>query len=467
MNVRALIVDDDVFFSQVLDRQLRAEGLETVVVHSAEEALEALPDAQPELAFVDVGLPGMGGIELVGHLIKRDSGTVCIMISGQTTFQTAVDAMRAGAFDFIGKDAGPPEILLRLRRAIELVQMRQHLEYLQAAVSVEIIGESPVMRRLDQQIAEVAATPSSTVLIHGETGTGKELVAKAIHKRSARKDKPFITVNCAAVPEQLLESEFFGHERGAFTGADRARKGLVELADRGTFFLDEIGEMDLRMQVKLLRLIEERRFRRVGGANDLAVDVRFIAATNKDLASLAAAGTFREDLLYRLNVYQIALPPLRQRGDDVLALARHFIRAFNREFKKRVTGLDPDAERALLGHPFPGNVRHLRNFIEQAMIRVRGETLTLDHFPGLLPVDAADRTAAREPCAPVRPGGPSGGAQETLWEGVERANRETERGTVERALAEAGGNKSKAAELLGISRYALQRRLRSLGLDRR
>jgi two-component system, NtrC family, response regulator AtoC len=465
MNVKALIVDDDVFFSQVLDRVMKAEGLETNVVHSAEDALATLPDAQPEIAFVDVGLPGMDGIALVEQLVKRDSGLVCIMVSAQTTFQTAVDAMRAGAFDFIGKDARPPEIQLRLRRGLEMVRMRRHLEYLQASVPVEIIGHSSSMRRLDQQITEVAATPSSTVLIHGETGTGKELVAKAIHKRSARSDKPFISVNCAAVPEQLLESEFFGHERGAFTGADRARKGLVELADRGTFFLDEIGEMDLRMQVKLLRLIEERRFRRVGGASDLAVDVRFVAATNKDLAALAAAGTFREDLLYRLNVYQIALPALRERGEDVLELAQHFIGIYNREFKKCVAGIDAEAGSTLRGHPFPGNVRQLRNFIEQAMIRARGETLTLEHFPGLLPISSLDRAIAPEPRQAGPRLAPAGG--ETIWAGVERAKREAERETVERALASAGGNKSRAAELLGISRYALQRRLRSLGLDRR
>ena len=464
--LKVMIVDDDVLFARTLTRIASSAGLEASMVHSAEQALTAVDQEQPDLAFIDVGLPGMSGIELVDKLTHGERPVHCIMVSGQTTFQSAVDAMRAGALDFIPKASEAPEIQFRVKKAVEVLRMHHHLEYLQAAAPGldQIIGESVSMKQVLRQIGEVAGTPTSTALILGETGTGKELVAKAIHKQSARRDKPFISVNCSAVPEQLVESEFFGHERGAFTGADRARHGLVELADQGSFFLDEIGEMDQKLQAKLLRLIEERSFKRVGGSRDLDVDVRFIAATNRDLPNLTAEGRFREDLLYRLNVFQIRLPPLRERGRDILLLTDHFIQVFNRELRKQVRGIDDDVEHALLEYAFPGNVRQLRNIIEQAMIRVRGDRLTLDLFAGLQePGSAPARSNGNGSSAHA---GHNGGAdRDARWSDLERQQRGAAREMLKGALAQAGGNKSQAARTLGISRYALLRRLRQLEIQ--
>ncbi len=461
--INVMIVDDDALFARSLTRIARAAGMEASVVHSAEQALKHVAREQPDLAFVDVGLPGMSGIELVEKLTSGDRKVHCIMVSGQTTFQTAVDAMRAGALDFIPKASQLPEIQFRMSKAVEVLRLRQQLEYLQSASPGldAIIGESELMKQVIAQIADVAATPSSTALIQGETGTGKELVAKAIHKQSDRRDKPFISINCSAVPDSLVESEFFGHERGAFTGADRARRGLVELADQGSLFLDEIGEMDQKLQAKLLRLIEERTYRRVGGATDLTADVRFIAATNRDLPSLAVEGKFREDLLYRLNVFQIQLPPLNQRGDDIMLLTGHFIDMFNKELRRQVSGVDAGVERALRGHPFPGNVRQLRNFIEQSMIRVKGETLTLDLFPGLVGTTAsAPVPSSMQPASGAQPAE----AGDVSWSDLEQQQRQAARQVIITALENAGGNKSQAARDLGISRYALLRRLRQLDI---
>ena len=464
--IKVLIVDDDVLFARSLTRVANSAGMEASMVHSAEQALKVVKEDPPDLAFIDVGLPGMSGIELVEQLTSAEQSVNCIMVSGQTTFQAAVDAMRAGALDFIPKASELPEIQFRMTKAVEVLRLHHHLEYLQAAAPGvdQIIGNSAAMRHVTEQIADVACTPSSTVLILGETGTGKELVAKAIHKQSARRNKPFISINCSAVPEQLVESEFFGHERGAFTGADRTRRGQVELADQGSFFLDEIGEMDQRLQAKLLRLIEERTYKRVGGSRDLQVDVRFIAATNRDLPSLTQEGRFREDLLYRLNVFQIRLPPLRERGRDILQLSQHFIEVFNRELRKQVRGVDTVVEHALLEYLFPGNVRQLRNMIEQAMIRVRGDLLTMDLFAGLGErrgeVGGSNGLAVHQ--------GNSDSSQsnkDARWSDLERQQRQAARDMLTGALQQAGGNKSKAARTLGISRYALLRRLRQLEIS--
>ena len=463
--IKVLVVDDDVLYARSLTRIASSAGMEASMVHSAEHALKVVEEDPPDLAFIDVGLPGMSGIQLVENLTSGDQPVNCIMVSGQTTFQAAVDAMRAGALDFIPKASEVPEIQFRMSKAVEVLRLRNHLEYLQSAAPGvdQIIGGSILMRHVTEQISDVARTPSSTVLILGETGTGKELVAKAIHKQSARRDKPFISVNCSAVPEQLVESEFFGHERGAFTGADRTRRGLVELADQGSFFLDEIGEMDQRLQAKLLRLIEERSYKRVGGSRDLEVDVRFIAATNRDLPNLTTEGRFREDLLYRLNVFQIRLPPLRERGQDILQLTEHFIQTFNRELRKQVRGIDDAVENALLEYPFPGNVRQLRNIIEQAMIRVRGDLLTLELFAGLEERQPTASSHGHDITAPAGSNGKING--DARWSDLERHQRMAARDMLKGALEQAGGNKSQAARTLGISRYALLRRLRQLEIN--
>jgi two-component system nitrogen regulation response regulator NtrX len=473
----ALIIEDDRPYAETLARLLQREGFQPEISYTGESGIERLKDVQPEVVLIDIGLPGIDGIEVTRQVTRHDPSILSIIVSGQATLETAVAAMRAGAFDFISKSSGVPEIQFRLRKALEIASLRRQVQYLQGRESnlSEIIGDSPVMRRVRQQIEEVAPAPI-TVLIAGETGTGKELVARAIHRLSERKEKTLVSVNCAAIPEQLLESEFFGHVRGAFTGADRTRRGLFELADGGSLFLDEVGELDIRLQAKLLRVIEERRFKRVGGEKDLQVDVRIIAATNRDLEQRVVERKFREDLLYRLNVFQIVLPPLRERGADVLLLGRHFIDEFNKQLGKQVEDVDQETARELLTFPFPGNIRQLRNVIEQAMIAAKGPVLTRDLFWGLKPsssaAEARPRPPARETAAPAPPArNPALPALDddapltellATVEAKERELRAMERRVLERALMQAKGNKTKAAELLGISRYTFQRRLRNL-----
>ena len=469
MSASTLIVEDDTAYARVLSRIVRAEGFLPTIAETGEEGLAMLGEVQPALVLADIGLPGMDGVDVIEAICEREPGAVCIVVSGLVTVQNAVAAMRAGAFDVIEKTADIAEVQVRLRRAMDMANLRRQVAYLQERERSfgEIVGSSEVMLRVRDRIEEVAAAPTSTVLIVGETGTGKELVARAVHRLSARRSKPMITVNCAAIPENLLESEFFGHERGAFTGADRAKPGLFETAHGGTLFLDEIGELDLRLQAKLLRVLEERCFKRVGGVKEIKIDVRLIAATNRNLEQQAAEGRFREDLLYRLNVFQIDVPPLRKRGNDVVLLARYFMKSFGSELGKRVNVIDQSAVSALLAHPFPGNVRQLRNLVEQAVILAKDETLTQELFAGQRtpafsiappPIDARGEQDT------------NGTALPELMTKLDQRKQdliELERNIVARAIDEASGNKTRAAELLGVSRYALQRSLRRLNGDAR
>jgi len=463
MKYATLIIEDDEIYARSLDRFLRHEGFEPTIANSGEEGLKLLPDIRPALVLVDIGLPRMDGIEVIRTIAEREPSAVCIVVSGQITLENTVAAMKAGAFDIIQKSSDETE--LRLRRAIETATLKRrvaHLQNLETSTS-KIIGESPEMQRLSRRIDEVAAAPSSTVLIVGETGTGKELVARAVHHQSERREEPLVTVNCAAVPENLIESEFFGHEKGAFTGADRAKTGLFEAAHGGTLFLDEIGDLDLRLQAKLLRVIEERSIMRVGGSKEIKVDVRLVAATNRDLEVLVGEGTFREDMYYRLNVFRIDVPPLAKRDKDVVLLAHHFMAEFARQTGKRITEIEPAAERALLAYPFPGNVRQLRNLIEQAVILAHGGELTVSLFRGIHTPLTDDQKYSPLVSLPPPPctTEDSGAMLATL----RRRQAELERfefDIIGRALDEARGNKTRAAELLGMSRYALQRRIRHL-----
>jgi DNA-binding NtrC family response regulator len=491
VSVSTLIVEDDAAYARVLSRIVKEEGFLPTVAHSGEEGLALLAEVQPALVLADLGLPGIDGVDVIRAIYEREPTAVCIVVSGLVTVQNAVAAMRAGAFDIIEKTADITEVQLRLRRAMDMANLRRQVRYLEERDRSfgEIVGNSVPMLRARGRIEEVAAAPNSTVLIVGETGTGKELVARAIHRLSGRRVNPLITINCAAIPDNLLESEFFGHERGAFTGADRVKLGLFETAHGGSLFLDEISELDLRLQAKLLRVIEERSFKRVGGVKEIKVDVRLIAATNKNLEQLVAEGRFREDLLYRLNVFQIDVPPLRERGDDVLLLTQHFLKAFASELGKRVAVIERDAEQALRAHRFPGNVRQLRNLVEQAVILARDERLTVDLLSGMRPSSPAPAAAAAVPAPALdtAPGdtptpsvpepSPVPGREERLATArcdgplpvlmAELGSRQRdldrfEREVLERALREAEGNKTRAAELLGISRYAFLRSLRRL-----
>jgi DNA-binding NtrC family response regulator len=464
MSASTLIVEDDSAYARVLSRIVREEGFLPTVAETGEEGLELLGEVQPALVLADIGLPGIDGVDVIQAICEREPGAVCIVVSGLVTVQNAVAAMRAGAFDIIEKTADIAEVQLRLRRAMDMANLRRQVAYLQERERSfgEIVGSSEVMLRVRERIEEVAAAPSSTVLIVGETGTGKELVARAVHRLSSRRAKPMITVNCAAIPDNLLESEFFGHERGAFTGADRSKPGLFETAHGGTLFLDEIGELDQRLQAKLLRVLEERCFKRVGGVKEIKIDVRLIAATNKNLEQLAADGAFREDLLYRLNVFQIDVPPLRKRGNDVLLLARHFMKDFGGQLGKRVNVIEEGAVEALLTHPFPGNVRQLRNLVEQALILAKDDRLRPDLISG--PSTPAFSVAPPPAGSTVEPDS-NGRPLPELMNNLDRRKRdlvEFERRIVERAIDEAEGNKTRAAELLGISRYALTRSMRRL-----
>ncbi len=465
MTTTTLIIDNDPAFASSLVRLVKREGFRAEVAFSGDDALNRISEIQPDLVIVDLGLPGMDGVDFIVRLKKLEPHAVVIALCGSATVESAVATMHAGAFDFLTKSAELEEIQFKLLKAIEVADLRKKVQFFtdreRAQKTVEMVGESPMIKEVYARIQEIAKTSSdTTVLILGETGSGKELVARAIHNMSDRGDKPMVSVNCTAVPDNLLESEFFGYEKGAFTSADRSKPGLVEVARSGTLFLDEIGDLNLNLQGKLLRLIEERRYKRVGGIQDLEADVRFIAATNRNLEQMAGESLFREDLLYRLNVFQIVLPPLRERGEDILSLARHFIQQFNVQFNKEVVDLDHEAKEALMAYPFPGNVRQLRNFIEQAMILARGKLLTVDRFQGLRPKT-------------------SSGNKKITYSGLlstdipldqklaevreqEKKLQQVEKEIINTALEQVKGNKSQAANLLGISRYALQRRLRRL-----
>jgi DNA-binding NtrC family response regulator len=452
-----LLVEDDLRFAAKLTKFLNKEGHDVEHAPTGEEGVRLFEQRQPDVVLLDLILPGMGGMEVLEQIKKIDESTAVIVMTAHGTITGAVEAMRLGALDYVAKPIDLDALCIRLDKARQFVGLRSDLEYVLERDRRDtgfdnFIGSCPAMRLVYDRIRDVAKTDNTTVLVTGESGTGKELVAQAIHDLSARGKKPLMQINCAAIPVALLESELFGHERGAFTGADRTKKGLLELADGGTLLLDEIGDMALELQSKFLRVLQERQFRRVGGARDLRFDVRVISATNQDLDALSADGRFRQDLLFRLKVFQINLPPLSERGDDILELAESFARQYAKSFRKPVRGLDDDARRALLDYSFPGNVRELKNIVEQAVILARGDIITRD----LLSISGAEvgRSATPEQRAPTGLDLDALGDEPLLT---------AERRLIEQALERSGGNKKRAAELLGISRFALQRKLQRSG----
>ena len=440
---RALVVDDYASSATALGEHLDSWGYESRVAFSGEKALALLDDFTPDVVVTDLAMPGIDGLQLLERLRSRGLDCEVLVLTGQGTIETAVDAIRKGAFDYVAKPVDAQRLRHLLERAIERLTSRRELFRLRRVLQNEgwfesIIGQSDRMMELFQQIDQVAPSAAS-VIITGESGTGKELVARTLHLRSPRAAQAFIPVNCAAIPENLLESELFGHEKGAFTGAIGARQGCFELADNGTLFLDEIGEMPASLQAKLLRALEERSFRRVGGSQEVSVDVRVIAATNRDLEQARREGSLREDLYYRLNVFHLDLPPLRERGEDCLLLAQHFITQFSRRENKPVVGLDNDARVLVMRHEWPGNVRELRNAMERAVIVARGPMLGPETMP------------------PTVRGGATG-YEPTLLVGmtVEDAERQLIFLTLERT----GGNKTRAAKILAISLKTLHNKLR-------
>lgn len=451
-----LVVDDEKNITIVIRAILEAAGFEVETFNDSKQALQAIGDEGDFDALVtDLYMPNMDGMALLDQCKARFPQLPVIMITAFGTVEAAVNALKRGAFDFITKPFEKDELLNTVSKAVKTSQsaMSEPAEVRMSSIG-SVIGQSESIQEVFRVVAKVAASPS-TVLIHGESGTGKELIAFEIHSRSQRAKKPFIKVNCAAIPPTLIESELFGYEKGAFTGAVTSKPGRFELAHEGTLFLDEVADMPLEMQVKLLRVLQEQEFERVGGVNTIHVDVRIIAASNKDLPTEIKAGRFRDDLYYRLNVVPIVLPPLRDRKEDVELLVNHFIEQFNSKLSKKIEGIKEDALQVLREFSWPGNIRQLENMIERMMLMAEGSRLTLRDIPQEILAGMTETEIKK-----VDPEG------EGFREAVKRQTQSVERELIEKALKENNGNITRTAEKLGLSRKGLQLKMKELGISR-
>lgn len=460
MRSTILVVDDDRFVCQSLAEALRSWGYTPLVAETVAAGVEAFERERPAAVLLDIELPDGSGLDALREIKHRQPEAVCIMVTGRMLVENAIAALRGGAYDFISKPVNLEELRVAVRNGLEAHHLRREVRELrreraQASDFNSIIGDSVSMRQMLSMARKVAESEASSVLLQGESGTGKDLVAKAIHYGSRRADNPFIAINCAALPANLIESELFGYEKGAFTDAKQRKEGLFEQAEGGTLFLDEIGELENSLQAKLLRVLEEGEFRRVGGLRDVPLDVRIIAASNRDLKAATDAGWFRLDLYYRLAVIQISMPPLRERGRDVLLLAEHYIHSFNMRLRRQIKGLAPEVAAALMRYSFPGNVRELRNIIERSMILEEADTITAEYLPPevLTVAGAAFGAADNSPKHAVV----SLPADGVSLDAIEDA-------LVRQAMKRSGGNQTRAAELLGLSRDQLRYRLKKLGL---
>jgi two-component system, NtrC family, nitrogen regulation response regulator NtrX len=449
-----LVVDDEKNIRSSLEAILKDEGYRVRGAGTGEDLLKQIAQTIPDLIVLDVWLPGMDGLQALEEVKRLHPELPVIMISGHSNVETAVRATKLGAYDFIEKPLSLEKTVLAVRNALDHHRLAQENLALRQTLAerYEIVGESPAIQALRGQI-QSAAPSHGRVLIRGESGTGKELIARAIHRQSLRTDKPFVEVNCAAIPDELIESELFGHEKGSFTGATTKRRGKFEMADGGTIFLDEVGDMSLKTQAKVLRVLQEQTFERVGGSETLSVDVRVIAASNKDLEEEIRKGTFREDLFYRLNVIPFEVPPLRERKGDIALLAEHFLRLFSREYGKRQKALGAEAMKVLVQYAWPGNVRELRNVIERMVIMVPQEVIRQD--------DVASALRLRPQSEPEAAAVPDGAMDGTLRE----AREQFEKAFIERRLREAHWNITRASERLGIERSNLHRKIKSYGIE--
>jgi DNA-binding NtrC family response regulator len=448
MKFTILVIDDEKNIREGLASALEMDGYEVLMAADGKEGLETALHADVDLVITDLRMPGVSGEEVLRRVTTETPGIPVIVLTGHGTVESAVEAMRAGAYDFLTKPLNLDRLSLLVRRALqnrELALQNRELEReIEGKKSFEhIIGKSQAMLKVFDVVKRVAPTKAS-VLITGESGVGKELIANALHNLSPRKDKPFVKVHCAALAETLLESELFGHEKGSFTGAVSRKRGRFELAHQGTIFLDEIGEIDQTVQIKILRVLQDKKFERVGGEETLEVDVRVITATNRDLEREIAEGRFREDLFYRLNVVRIHVPPLRERKDDLPLMIASFLREFAEENGKKVDGFDPKARSALYAYDWPGNVRQLRNCVESAVVMSSGPLITLDDLPPSI------RSGDEVPSIRI----PVGVTMDSA-----------EREVILQTLSAQNGNKSKTAEVLGIGRKTLHRKLHEYGID--
>jgi DNA-binding NtrC family response regulator len=452
VKISVLIVDDEVLIRKSLSKVLRARGHRVETASTGAEGLGKVGEFRPQVMILDMRLPDTDGLSVLKGVRQVDPLIQVIVITAFGDVQSAVEAMKLGACDFLRKPYELEDIVLATESAGKNFRQASELDLYRRQAwrnysGEEIIGKSTPMRDVRELIEKVVKSQATSVLITGESGTGKELVARAIHYRSDRGEKPLMEVNCSSFHENLLENELFGHERGAFTDASDLKKGLIELCDGGTLFLDEVADMTLPTQAKLLRFIDHRNFKRVGGAQDIAVDIRIVAATNKDLEAEVRSGRFRSDLFFRLKVVAIQLPPLRDRGDDILLLARHFLAEFSRKFQKNFRDFTDDTQQRMLGYPWPGNVRELRNLIERVVLLEEAERVESDHLPSEL--------LGREPSL----------LAEQLEESDVPTLAQMEAEHIGEVLRLTAGNKSRAARILGISRQGLIEKLRRLRSD--
>ncbi len=456
---KILVVDDEKLLRWTLEQNLTKDGYQVITADSGAAGIAAYREDQPDLLLLDINLPDLSGVEVLEAIKSEDKDALAIMITAFGDIKTAVKTIKIGAYDFVEKPFNMDKLRILIEKALETVKLRREVSQFREQLSGRygfdsVIGESAAMQEVFTLTQKICRSDATTVLIQGESGTGKDVTAKVIHYQGQRADQPFMEINCTALPDNLIESELFGHERGAFTDAKTSKKGLFELADGGTIFLDEIGDMTLGTQAKLLKVIEGKVFKRIGGVEDITVNVRVIAATNKDLASAVKDGSFREDLYYRLKIIPIHLPPLRERDGDALLLAKYFIDEFNREFHRETKGLSPAAEQAFLSYSWPGNVRELRNVIERTMILENVELIAPEHLPSEIVADnsgaASVEVSTEGTLSVVLPP-----------EGVDIESVEKE--LIGQALEMTKGNQTRAAKLLHLTRDALRYRMQKFG----
>ncbi|MCL4493120.1 MAG: sigma-54 dependent transcriptional regulator [Nitrospirae bacterium] len=451
---KILVVDDEKFITWSLKQHLEKEGNEIFTSESGEEGIEIFKAEVPDITILDIHLTGMSGLETLELIKKQNKDAIVIIITAHGDIETAVSAIKLGAYDFVEKPFDLNRISVLIKKAVETLSLKREVSYLREEQYDKysfnnIIGQSKPMRDVISLAKKVAESDANIILIQGESGTGKNLIARAVHYHSARASEPFVEVTATAIPDTLIESELFGYEKGAFTDAKTAKKGLFELASGGSIYLDEIGDIKPATQAKLLRVIEERTFKRVGGLKDINVNVRVIAATNKNLENAVKEGSFRADLYYRLKVIPIFIPPLRDRREDVMPLVLHYVKIFNREFKRNIKEISPEAEKILISYPWYGNARELKNVIERICILEDTEVIYPEHIPSEI-IDQVDTAPEEKASFNLPP------------EGLSLKNVEKE--LIVQALQMVEGNQTRAAKLLGISRDALRYKMQKFGL---